>query len=111
MVQPRTLGVFELIGVHTPAQKDEWMLNEMHSEAASVIARLSHSRMHSVVSATESYSSDEASSSGFEASLRARVVMREVRPSKESRKEMEEAAGLGEANMSVSMILRLTEMT
>ncbi len=66
---------------------------------------------NAVVSAVESYSSDEASSSGVEASLRARGVMREVRPSNESRKGMKEAAGLGEANMSASMILRLTEMT
>ena len=64
-----------------------------------------------VVSAVESYSSDEVSSSGGEASLRARGVMREVRPSNESRKGMKEAAGLGEANMSASIILRLTEMT
>ena len=66
---------------------------------------------NAVVSAVESYSSDEASSSGGEASLRARGVMREVRPSNESRKGMKEASGLGEANMSASMILRLTEMT
>jgi len=62
-----------------------------------------------VVSAVESYSSDEASSSGGEASLRARGVMREVRPSNESGKGMKEAAGLGEANMSASIILRLTD--
>ena len=60
-----------------------------------------------VVSAVESYSSDEASSSGGEASLRARGVMREVRPSNESRKGMKEAAGLGEATMSASIVLRL----
>ena len=46
-----------------------------------------------VVSAVESYSSDEASSSGGEASLRATGVMREVRPSNKSRKGMKEAAG------------------
>jgi hypothetical protein len=63
------------------------------------------------VSAVESYSSDEASLSGVEASLRVRGVMQEVRPSNESRKGMKEAAGLGEANMSGSIILRLTEMT
>jgi hypothetical protein len=63
------------------------------------------------VSAVESYSSDEASSSAGEASLRARGVMREVRPSNESRKGMKEAAGLGGANMSASLILRPTEMT
>jgi hypothetical protein len=63
------------------------------------------------VSATEGYSSDEASSSGVEASLGSRGVMREVRPNKESRKGMKEAAGLGEAKISASMILRLTEMT
>ena len=60
------------------------------------------------MSAVESYSSDEAS---VEASLRVRGVMQEVRPSNESRKGMKEAAGLGEANMSASIILRLTEMT
>ena len=56
------------------------------------------------------YSSDEASSSGVEASLGSRGVMREVRPNKESQKGMKEAAGLGEARISASMILRLTEM-
>jgi hypothetical protein len=44
-------------------------------------------------------------------SLRSRGVMQEVQPSKESREGMKEAAGLGEAKMSASMILRLTEMT
>ena len=55
--------------------------------------------------------SEEASSSGVEASLESRGVMREVRPNKESRNGMKEAAGLGEAKISASMILRLTEMT
>ena len=59
----------------------------------------------------EAYSSEEASSSGVEASLESRGVMREVRPNKESRNGMKEAAGLGEAKISASMILRLTEMT
>ena len=64
------------------------------------------------VSATKkAYSSREASSSGVEASLESRGVMREVRPNNESRNGMKEAAGLGEAKMSASMILRLTEMT
>jgi hypothetical protein len=62
------------------------------------------------VSATRGYSSDEASSSGVEASLGSRGVMREVRPNKESRKGMKEAAGLGEAKISASMFLRLTEI-
>jgi hypothetical protein len=62
---------------------------------------------NSVVSAVQRYSSDEASSSGGEVSLRTRGVMREVRPSNESRKGMKEAAGLGEANMSASIVLRL----
>jgi hypothetical protein len=62
------------------------------------------------VSATGGYSSDEASSSGVEASLGSRGVMREVRPNKESRKGMKETAGLGEAKISASMILRLTKM-
>ena len=53
----------------------------------------------------------EASSSGVEASLESRGVMRDVRPNSESRNGMKEAAGLGEAKMSASMILRLTEMT
>jgi hypothetical protein len=57
------------------------------------------------------YSSDEASSSGVEAPLGSRGVMREVRPNKESRKGTTEPAGLGEAKISASMILRLTEMT
>jgi hypothetical protein len=55
--------------------------------------------------------SEEASSSGVEASLESRGVMREVRPNKESRNGMKVAAGLGEAKISASMILRLTEMT
>ena len=55
--------------------------------------------------------SEEASSSGVEASLESRGVMREVRPNKESRNGMKEAAALGEAKISASMILRLTEMT
>ena len=66
----------------------------------------------------EAYSSEEASSSGVEASLESRGVMREVRPNrekvsfnKESRNGMKEAAGLGEAKISASMIFRLTEMT
>ena len=59
----------------------------------------------------EAYSSKEASSSGVEASLESRGVMQEVRPNKESRNGMKEAAGLGEAKISASMILRLTEMT
>jgi hypothetical protein len=59
----------------------------------------------------EAYSSREASSSGVEASLESRGVMRDVRPNIESRNGMKEAAGLGEAKMSASMILRLTEMT
>ena len=58
---------------------------------------------NAVVSAVESYSSDEASSSGGEASLRASGVMREVRPSNESRKGMKKAAGLGEAKISASI--------
>jgi hypothetical protein len=47
----------------------------------------------------EAYSSKEASSSGVEASLESRGVMREVRPNKESRNGMKEAAGLGEAKI------------
>ena len=61
------------------------------------------------VSATGGYSTEEASSSGVEASFGTRGVMREVRPNKESRKGIKEAAGLGEAKISASMILRLTE--
>jgi hypothetical protein len=41
---------------------------------------------NAVVSAVESYSSHDTSSSGFEASLRAKGVMLEVHPSKEFRK-------------------------
>ena len=37
-------------------------------------------------------------------SLESRGVMREVRPNKESRNGMKEAAGLGEAKISVNMI-------
>ena len=59
----------------------------------------------------EAYSSEEASYSGVEASLESRGVMREVRPIKESRNGMKEAAGLGEAKILASTILRLTEMT
>ena len=55
--------------------------------------------------------SEGASSSGVEASLESRGVMREVRPNQESRNGMKEAAGLGEAKISAIMILRLTEMT
>jgi hypothetical protein len=45
----------------------------------------------------EDYSSEEASSSGVEASLESRGVMREMRSNKESRNGMKEAAGLREA--------------
>ena len=45
----------------------------------------------------EAYSSREASSSGVEASLESRGVMRDVRPNSESQNGMKEAAGLGEA--------------
>ncbi len=55
------------------------------------------------VSATRGYSSEGALSSGVEASLESRGVMREVRPNKESRNGMKEAAGLGEAKISASM--------
>jgi hypothetical protein len=46
--------------------------------------------------------SEEASLSGVEASLESRGVMREVRPNKESRNGMKEAAGLGEAKISAT---------
>ncbi len=51
----------------------------------------------------EAYSSEEASSSGVEASLESRGVMREVRPNKESRNGMKEAADLGEAKISATL--------
>ena len=63
------------------------------------------------VSATKGYLSNQASSSGGEASLRSRRVMRELRPNKESRKAMKEASDLGEAKISASMILWIAEMT
>ena len=86
------------------------MMNLDHVSSRESCVRRERSS-NAVVSAVESYSSDEASSSGVEASLRARGVEREVRLIKESRKGMKEAAGLGKAKMSASMILRLTEMT
>ena len=60
--------------------------------------------MHKNVSATRGYSSDGASSSGVEASLRSRGVMREVRPSKESREGMKEAASLGGGRTACSLV-------
>ena len=63
------------------------------------------------VSATRGYSSEEASSSVVEASLESRGVMREVRPNQESRNRKTKAAGLGEAKISASMTLWLTQMT
>jgi hypothetical protein len=87
-------------------------MNSDHSCSRETCVRRERSNIEVTnVSATGGYSSDEASSSGVEASLRSRGVMREVRPNKESRKGMKEAAGLGEAKISASMILRLTEMT
>ena len=63
------------------------------------------------VSAARGYSSEEALSSGVQASLESRGVMREVRPNKQSRNGMKVAAGLGKAKISERMILRLSEMT
>ena len=84
------------------------MMNLDHvSSRESCVRRERSKRENGAVIATKGYSSDEAWSSGFEASLRARGVEREVRLIKESRKGMKEAAGLGEANMSASIVLRL----
>ena len=87
-------------------------MNSDHSSSRETCVRRERSNIEVTnVSATGGYSSDGASSSGVEASLGSREVMREVRPNTESRKGMKEAAGLGEAKISASMILRLTEMT
>jgi hypothetical protein len=87
-------------------------MNSDHSSSRETCVRRERSNIEVTnVSATGGYSSDEASSSGVAASLGSRGVMREVRPNKESRKGMKEAAGLGEAKISASMIFRLTEMT
>jgi len=63
------------------------MMSLDHSSSRETCVRRERSNIENVaVSATRGYSSDEASLSGFEASLRSTGVMREVRPSKESRK-------------------------
>ena len=87
-------------------------MNSDHSSSRETCVRRGRSNIEVTnVSATGGYSSDEASSSGVAASLGSRGVMREVRPNKESRKGTTEPAGLGEAKISASMILRLTEMS
>ena len=88
------------------------MMNFDHSSSRETCVRRERSKLEVTnVSATGGYSTDEASASSVvEASLGSRGVMREVRPNKESRKGMKEAAGLGEAKISASMFLRLTEI-
>ena len=66
------------------------MMNLDHSSSRETFVRRERSKTENVaVSATKGYSSDEASLSGFEASLRSRGVIREVLPCKESRKRDE----------------------
>ena len=88
------------------------MMNFDYSSSRETCVRIERSTIEDIdVSATKGYLSNQASSSGGEASLRSRRVMRELRPNKESRKAMKEASDLGEAKISASMILWIAEMT
>ena len=75
-------------------------MNSDHSSSRETCVRRERIKIEVTnVSATGGYSADEASSSGVEASLGSRGVIREVRPNKESQKGMKEAAGSGEARI------------
>ena len=81
-------------------------MNLDHSSSRETCVRRERSNVKGIeVSATRRYPAGEASSSGVEASLRSRGLMREVRPRKECRKGMKEAAGLGEKNISATYYL------
>ena len=82
-----------------------------HSSSRETCVRRERSNNESTSECNKRLTHREASSSGVEASLESRGVMRDVRLNSESRNGMKEAAGLGEAKISASLILRLTEMT